>query len=171
MVAWNGILEFSGCRRGSRQTSSQSGVIPSPPRRARDLLLAFGGVMLALALCLLAGSALAQKKQPPAAPLDLNAASAKELAELPGVGKVTASAIIQFRQKAGPFRRVEDLLAVRGISANKLKAIRPYVFVKSAAPTKPAPAKPVTPAKPSVQGTAKGSAQGAAQGTTQGTGK
>lgn len=101
-----------------------------------------------LAGCLLVGSAVAQKKQPPASPLDLNAANAKELAQLPGVGLVTAKAIVQFREKGGPFRRVEDLLVVRGISANKLKAIRPYVFVKPALPVKPAPAKPPPQSKP-----------------------
>ena len=111
----------------------------------RLLLLAFAAL---LAVCVLAGSAIAQKKQPPAAQLDLNAANAKELAQLPGIGMVTANAIVQFRQKGGPFRRVEDLLVVRGISANKLNAIRPYVFVKSATPPKPPPAKPATPAKP-----------------------
>jgi competence ComEA-like helix-hairpin-helix protein len=90
----------------------------------------------------------AQKKAPPAAPVDLNAATAKELAELPGVGKVTATAIIQFRQKAGPFRRIEDLLAVRGISPRKLQQIKPYVFVKPAAAARPPiPPKPATPAK------------------------
>ena len=105
----------------------------------------FLGVSAMLAVCLLAGSALAQK-QPPKAPLDLNSATEKQLAQLPGVGPVTATAIVQFRQKGGPFRRVEDLLVVRGISANKLKEIRPYVFVKPATPAKPA--KPAPPAKP-----------------------
>ena len=58
---------------------------------------------------LLAASVLAQK-QLPKTPLDLNVANVKELAELPGIGPVTANAIVQFRQKSGPFRRVEDLL-------------------------------------------------------------
>src|ERR1035437_9210410 len=57
------------------------------------------------------------KKTPPKHPIDINLASAKELEELPGVGPTTAKAIIQFREKTGRFRRVEDLLAIRGISA------------------------------------------------------
>jgi competence ComEA-like helix-hairpin-helix protein len=89
----------------------------------------------------------AQKKEPPAEPIDLNVATAKELAELPGVGKVTANSIIQFRQKAGPFRRVEDLLAVRGISTRKLQQIKPYVLVKTAPAAKPAAAAKAQPAK------------------------
>jgi len=72
-----------------------------------------------MALCgaslFLAGFALraAAAKNPPAQKIDINLATAKELQELPGVGPKTADAIIQFRKKSGPFRRVEDLLAIR----------------------------------------------------------
>lgn len=98
---------------------------------------------------LLLGCAISQaKKQPPSKPIDLNAASAKELQELPGVGPVTAQRIVDLRDKSGKFKRVEDLLAVRGVSQKKLDAIRPYVVVAappaSAAGSKappPAPAK------------------------------
>jgi competence protein ComEA len=55
----------------------------------------------------------------------------KELQELPGVGPVTAQRIIDLREKSGRFHRVEDLLAVRGISQKKLDALRPYVTVTS----------------------------------------
>jgi competence ComEA-like helix-hairpin-helix protein len=77
------------------------------------------------------------KKVPPAAPLDLNTATAAEFAQLPGIGAATAKAIVQFRQKSGPFERVNDLLAIRGISARKLEQIRPYVTVSTSAPHKP----------------------------------
>ena len=82
----------------------------------------------------------------PAKPIDLNAANAKELEELPGVGRVTAQKIIDLRQKSGRFKRVEDLLAVRGISAKKLDAMRPYIKVStpaslSASPQKNSPTK------------------------------
>jgi competence ComEA-like helix-hairpin-helix protein len=98
-----------------------------------------------LALILLC-SALAAQKQPPSKPVDLNAATVKELQELPGVGQVTAQRIIDMRQKSGHFRRVEDLLAIRGISQKKLDAMRPYVTV-SASPTTPPAPKSNSPAK------------------------
>jgi competence ComEA-like helix-hairpin-helix protein len=92
-----------------------------------------------LSVALVAGVTLAQgKKTPPAKPIDLNAATIKELEELPGVGPVTAQRIIEMRQKSGRFRRVEDLLAVRGISTKRLEALRPYVTVS---PPSPSPAK------------------------------
>jgi len=69
------------------------------------------------------------EKTPPAHPIDLNVATVKELQQLPGIGPTIAQAIVQFRTKSGPFRRVEDLLAIRGISVNKLERLRPYVTV------------------------------------------
>ena len=75
-------------------------------------------------------SAVQAKKHPPASPIDLNAASVEELQQLPGVGPATAQAIVNFREKSGRFKRVEDLLAVHGISQTKFDSIRPYVTVK-----------------------------------------
>ncbi len=76
-------------------------------------------------------------KQPPAKPLDLNAATVEQLERLPGVGPRTAQEIVKFREKSGPFRRVEDLLAIRGITKRRLERLRPYVTVTPpAAPPK-----------------------------------
>lgn len=61
--------------------------------------------------------------------LDLNTATEEELDTLPEVGPKLAKAIVQFREKSGPFRRVEDLLAVPGISKRRLEKIKPLVFV------------------------------------------
>lgn len=68
-------------------------------------------------------------KQPPAHPIDLNTATAIQLEQLPGIGPSRASAIIAFREKSGPFRRVEDLLAIRGITKTEVEKIRPYVKI------------------------------------------
>jgi competence protein ComEA len=78
-----------------------------------------------------AGAAAASRaaKQLPAKPLNLNTATADQLAQLPGIGPKTAQSIVDFRKTSGPFRHVEDLLAIRGISRRKLEAIRPYVTV------------------------------------------
>jgi competence ComEA-like helix-hairpin-helix protein len=84
------------------------------------------------------------EKHPPAKPIDLNAANVKELQQLPGVGPVTAQRIIDLREKSGRFKRVEDLLAVRGISQKKLDAMRPYVTV-SAQPSAATPSQKAAP--------------------------
>jgi len=82
----------------------------------------------ALVLSLVATFPLAAK-HPPEKPLDLNSATAEQLEQLPGIGPKLAAEIVEFREKSWPFRRVEDLLAIRGISKRKLDAIRPYVIV------------------------------------------
>jgi len=94
--------------------------------------------LLVLCCALLVARAASGKKIPPSAPLDLNTATAAQLAQVPGIGAATARAIVQFRQKSGPFERVEDLLAIRGISARKLEQIRPYVTVSKPAAKPPA---------------------------------
>lgn len=68
-------------------------------------------------------------KLPPAA-LDINRASAEDLQKLPGIGPKLAEQIVAYRRKHGPFRRVEDLLAIRGLGIKKWKAIRPYLRVE-----------------------------------------
>jgi competence ComEA-like helix-hairpin-helix protein len=47
----------------------------------------------------------------------------------PESGSKIAAAIVNFRRESGPFRRVEDLLAIEGISKGKLEPFRPYVTV------------------------------------------
>src|ERR1700722_6195106 len=94
-------------------------------------------VLVALVLSLLTLQATADKKPAPSRPINLNAATVKELQELPGVGLVTAKAIVQFREKSGQFHRVEDLLAVRGISETKLSKMRPYITVTVAPAPRP----------------------------------
>lgn len=78
--------------------------------------------------CTCAAIGSAQKKLP-AKPLDLNTATLEQLEQLPGIGPTTAKAILEFREKSGPFQRVEDLRAIHGISKSKLEKIRPYVTV------------------------------------------
>src|ERR1035441_7282090 len=94
-----------------------------PISRGRSLILS-------IVLVISFASILAQKR-PPAKPIDLNVANSTELQQLPGVGAVTAKRIIDMRQKSGRFRRVEDLLAIHGISMKRLEALRPYITVSS----------------------------------------
>ncbi|MFZ0464337.1 MAG: helix-hairpin-helix domain-containing protein [Candidatus Acidiferrales bacterium] len=73
--------------------------------------------------------ATAGKKKLPAHPIDLNTATMSQLEELPGVGPVTAQKIMEFREKSGPFKSVNDLLAVPRISKRKLDKMRPYITI------------------------------------------
>lgn len=103
--------------------------------------------LLALLLLLALAGIAPAKKKPPAHPINLNTATFKQLQELPGVGPTTANAIIQFRDKSGPFKRPEDLLAIHGISPAKFEKMRPYVKVglRTDAPRTNAPPAKKTP--------------------------
>ena len=59
--------------------------------------------------------------------INVNAASAKELEELPGIGPVLAEAIVAYREEHGPFASAEDLMEVYGIGEGKLEAMRPFL--------------------------------------------
>jgi competence protein ComEA len=61
--------------------------------------------------------------------IDINRASEADFARLPGIGPELARRIVAFREKHGPFRRVEDLLAIKGIGHKKWRKIRPYLRV------------------------------------------
>ncbi len=61
--------------------------------------------------------------------VDLNQASAPELDALPGVGPVLAGRIIAHRERHGPFRHPDELLAVRGIGPRLLAKLRPRITV------------------------------------------
>jgi comEA protein len=96
-------------------------------KRMQKRTLAFAAPLCLLLTLSAAFNARAQRKPPPPALIDLNVATAQELQELPGVGPQMAKAIVDFRERSGPFRRVEDLLAIKGITKQRLEKIRPYV--------------------------------------------
>jgi competence protein ComEA len=66
----------------------------------------------------------------PSGAVDLNSADADLLDRLPGIGPVLARRIVAHRDRAGPFRRVDELLQVEGIGPRLLERLRPHVVVR-----------------------------------------
>lgn len=56
--------------------------------------------------------------------VNVNTAGVQELMTLPGIGPALAERIVAARKEKGPFRRVEDLLAVQGIGPKLLAKIK-----------------------------------------------
>ena len=64
-----------------------------------------------------------------AAIVNINTASAAELDALPGIGAKTAERIIEYRQKNGPFKKVEELMNVRGVGEKNFLKLKPQITV------------------------------------------
>jgi competence protein ComEA len=61
--------------------------------------------------------------------VNLNQATATELARLPRLGPKLADRIVAHRKEHGPFTRVEDLMQVKGVGEKFFTALKPYLAV------------------------------------------
>ena len=66
------------------------------------------------------------------AQVDLNSATEPELEALPGVGPAIAARIIEYREANGGFKKVEELMNVRGIGDRTFLTLRPMISVTAA---------------------------------------
>jgi competence protein ComEA len=90
------------------------------------------------AILLLAPLAYAAPQQPSAASeakaasvptVNINTATVEQLDKLPGIGPKVAARIIEHRQKNGPFKKVEELMNVKGIGEKSFLKLKSQVTV------------------------------------------
>ena len=67
--------------------------------------------------------------QPTSQLVNLNTAAAADLQKLPGVGAAMAARIIDYRQKNGGFKKIEELMNVQGIGEKVFLRLKPLVTV------------------------------------------
>jgi competence protein ComEA len=78
--------------------------------------------------------------------LNINEATVAQLVELPGIGPVLAERIVSFREKK-PFKRVEDLLRVKGLGRKRFSKLKAYLRVEGPTELKWQPRAPEKPPK------------------------
>jgi competence protein ComEA len=61
--------------------------------------------------------------------VNVNQASSAEIARLPRVGAKLADRIVEHRKDHGPFKRVEDLMEVKGVGEKMFASLKPYLAV------------------------------------------
>ena len=99
---------------------------------------------LALVSLLASGSLAASAQSPTSSPrtvakaspsvgvVNINTASASELDALPGIGAKVAARIVEYRQKNGPFKKIEELMNVRGVGEKNFLKLKPQITVGGA---------------------------------------
>lgn len=62
--------------------------------------------------------------------ININTADESQLQTLPGIGPAKAAAIIEFRDKSGPFKAIEDLKMISGIGEKSFEKLQDSIKVK-----------------------------------------
>jgi competence protein ComEA len=70
-------------------------------------------------------------------PINLNRACATDLAAVPGLGPALAQRIVTYRQAHGPFKKMDDLAEVSGITPRSLAKLKPYLGLGGPEPLMP----------------------------------
>ena len=75
------------------------------------------------------GGRAAKAKATASEPINLNAATTAQLQTLPGVGASAAQRILDYRQKNGSFKKIEELMNVKGIGEKSFLKLKPLITV------------------------------------------
>lgn len=110
----------------------------------RRLTFVIGILVAALAVSAASAYAQAQPRKASAkatatasAPVNLNSATPAQLETLPGIGAAAAKRIVEYRQKNGAFKKIEELMNVKGIGEKSFLKLKPLITVGSDKVEKP----------------------------------
>jgi competence protein ComEA len=102
--------------------------------RVLVLMVSFIGFMCVSLAAQQAGAPAAKAASPgksvsASAPVNLNTATQAQLEALPGIGPSAAQRILEYRQKNGSFKKIEDLMQVKGIGEKSFLKLKPLITV------------------------------------------
>jgi competence protein ComEA len=93
-------------------------------------------LLFAAALALAPGASPAGQRETPkdpkvaaVTPVNLNTAGIAELETLPGIGRRTAERIVEYREKHGGFKKIEELMNVQGIGEKSFLKLKDLITV------------------------------------------
>lgn len=61
--------------------------------------------------------------------ININYAPKEQLILLPGIGESTAEKILMYRKEYGSFKKIEDIMKIKGIGAKKFEKLKPYITI------------------------------------------
>jgi competence protein ComEA len=97
-------------------------------RRLTPVILIFSGLFALACSNQPVGPLSVQQPLPHA--VNINTAPLEELQKIPHIGESLARKIVEHRETNGPFRRVEHLMLIQGVSDKRFRKIRPLVRVE-----------------------------------------
>ncbi len=89
-------------------------------------------LVLFFVFCVAASLAAAAEPGQAAGVVNINTADADQLQLLPRVGPALAARIVDYRKANGPFKAVEEIVAVKGIGDSSLEKLQPYLATSGA---------------------------------------
>ena len=102
---------------------------PDRWKRSRWIVVMLAAGLVAAAAGGSVGAATAETKDGAQAKVDINKATESELMTVSGIGETLAKRIVEFRDKNGPYRRLEDLMKVQGIGEKSFEKLRSHLTV------------------------------------------
>ena len=100
----------------------------SVPGRAAEVLSLAAAVLL-LSVATLGADTTTTTAAAPGGKVNINAASASQIAMLPRIGEKVATRVLDYRKTHGPFAKPENLMEVKGIGEKLFLTLKPYLAV------------------------------------------
>jgi len=83
-------------------------------------------ILINFAFCLAVS---ANQKKGPIRQVNINTATRTELIQIPKIGEKVADQIVEFRKINGPYKRIEEIMNIKGIGEKTFLSIKPYITV------------------------------------------